>query len=330
MSRVRRLCSPRNVARFLFLLVTFIWMIVDLSLVSSLHKFDKFEVNVSDIRTPTKPNVQTERKGVAITTATASGRPSRYVPVSVLVPMVADRLKFAPRLLHSIASGTRLPGQVIFSISKSNRGGGFGDPPPIRTPPELDVVFVRSEGKKHAAENRNIAASNATMPILAFLDSDDVAGPQWMETVWHVFGTYQDVDALLHLSFPCNGRNSTAVYTSPFPEIRPLPNRSTLMDVNKIFPPNLSDAEAVKWVARPVALSEDERGSAPARLIGEGYTHPYFVLGHVAVRRGVWREVRQREGREGLRREDSYFVADILQRGYRTLCTDLKLTGYCK
>ena len=270
---------------------------------------------------------------------TIEENPLPYVPISVIIPATVDRLSSkVSNLLSSIAVGTRLPMEVVVAVtSLPNTTFDFQ----LEVPRNLHVRVVGTPGRKRAAANRNTAAEHATMPVLAAVDSDDIVGSDWMETVFNVFNNSSSADALLHKWFSCRNRASIRIKgassrTRRVPAINKrmesektnttwsLQNSDRILYVNDIIPANLSLWEATKWVSHAEAVDTAPRFSDP------GLSHPWWAIGHVSVKRQVYLEVTQREDMARRLQEDSAFVADLLLRGYRVGSILNQLTGYCK
>ena len=231
---------------------------------------------------------------------------NKFVNISVLVPLTINRIQSSLRLLESIKNNTKFPKEIIFSLSGTNE-----------MPTEYEkfqnifnLKIILSKENKNAAENRNIAACEATMPILAFLDSDDIAGPQWIELLEYYYEN-TNAFAIVHKWFACS---------------KGIPNYDdkhlSFIDLNKIFPPNLTDEEAFQWSCCPKKTKKYHLN------FDDTFTHPWFAHGHISFRKEIFENIQQRENKIG--QEDSYFVSDILQKGYPIIAVEQKLTGYCK
>jgi len=233
---------------------------------------------------------------IPIQTETATSEPSySCAKISVIVPMTPQRMPFIPRLMQSIANGTRLPCEIIFSISSSP------DPVTIDVPSRLQkatkVSVITTAETKFAGGNRNTASSQATMPVIAAIDSDDMAGPTWIETIEHVFQTYE-VDALMHKISPCSSPKNES---SPINVLVAKVNRQ----FERKFGLNPSREAAFQWAT----------------------SHRGWHNGHISIRRHVYLAVQQDEQQR--RGEDSWFLVDILLKGYKVLYVRNFLTLYC-
>jgi hypothetical protein len=244
--------------------------------------------------------------------------------LSVIVPMTYNRLdRYGPRLLESIANNTRLPCQLIFSVSSAPKEKlDFNRYTTELNASSVNITMLITSEHKTAAENRNRGATQGQMPVFAFLDSDDIAGPQWIETLEHVFESYH-ADAFLNKWFACRDPKS------PIPQYPIVPRRSELMLINDVHPKNLTDEQLLRWACCPTEVPPGFHNRSVV-LFDESVTHSYWAAGHIAVKREVWDTIKQVEGPAGRGKEDSVFVRDILKAGYKTLLTKNKLTGYCK
>jgi glycosyltransferase involved in cell wall biosynthesis len=310
----RRRITPKLAAGTFLLLWTFAFLLVNMTALSRMYTSHNEPQQNMRIE-KSSSNVQLDQHISPADKVKAVKTPD-YVQVSVCIPASSDRLKNVENALRSIARGTRLPAEVIISVSSVPLNSTVS----IEFPPELNVIFVRSPKKQNAAENRNVAASHASTPILSFLDSDDIAGPRWIETVAHVFNSFP-VEAFLNKFFSCKNEG-TGPPTS-------LPQWADLMDMNEIFPTGISEQMAYQWSCCPTKLPVLDQGKHN-RLFDEEYSHPWVQHAHISVLRAVWESVKQREGKSEERKEDSWFVADVLRANYKTVASKEKLTGYCK
>jgi hypothetical protein len=236
-----------------------------------------------------------------------------YVPISVIIPATAGRIPQISKLLESIAKGSRLPKEVILSISSVSRFSRLALPR-FRN---LSVTVLRSPDKKNAAQNRNLAAFRASMPVIASVDSDDVVGSDWMDTIFFLFNA-TNTDALVHKWFPCSTGVPAALTTTTHP------TADRVLMVNPIFPAALSDVQAADWVAHPRQVNETNQ------LFDKGFNHPWWFPGHPSVKRDVYRQVNQREDELYVGKEDSWFLGDLLQLGFKLSAIENQLSGYCR
>lgn len=249
----------------------------------------------------------------------ARDEPSRrYLPISVLIPLPFARKKGLIRLLDSIEKGSYLPKEIIIAVSEAPKAANITLLPHI--PRSMNIAFQLNPGRKTAAENRNIAAQASSQQLLAFLDSDDMAATDWLETVYSVFQKYKP-DALLHKYFPC----STGI---PEPkDMLGVPSPENIVVANELFPQELIEADimdAFRWVCCPKHVTNS------TSAFDREFNHPWWVLGHISVQRNAYLSVRQREGPFGRKKEDAMFVADLLRQNYTVLAIENYLTGYCK
>lgn len=88
-------------------------------------------------------------------------------------------------------------------------------------------MLLRTQ-KQNAAEHRNLGALDASIPVLAYINSDDAVGLNWLENIFYVFNTFEGIDALLHKWFACSA-NMTLT----------LPTRDKVLIVNDSLPNEL-------------------------------------------------------------------------------------------
>jgi hypothetical protein len=318
-------------------------------------------------KTTSKKTTKNNKKAIVPTKTKTSSKKTTttnvnvpYVPISVIIPATASRLSQINKLLESIAVGTRLPQEIVVAVSADESlqdispfvgvhqlaGGGPNNHiknmnasssslplfQELTIPHTLNVTIVVSPGgTKLASGNRNVAAEHATLPLLAAVDSDDIVGYDWLQTVFAVFDNSQiaAIDALLHKWFPCrapakkpqSGRDGFLPHERTWSMLH---DPTAIYIANDHFPTNLqTDAEALQWVAQPVEVNVVEPLHSDP-----GFNHPWWTLGHIAVKRDVYLKVKQREDVQS--GEDAMFVADLMTRGYRVGSIRNRLTGYCK
>ncbi len=117
--------------------------------------------------------------------------------ISVIVPCYYKHARYLPSLLRMYENQTKLPDEVIISLSEIQRV----DLSILR---ELQgelwafpVVLIGSERVQSAGENRNIAGRAAWGDVLVCQDADDIPHRQRIEVISYFFNTY-DVDHLMH------------------------------------------------------------------------------------------------------------------------------------
>ena len=84
------------------------------------------------------------------------------------------------RCIKSLAKQTRLPDEIIIGIDSIQEEQNFS------AVPEIPYRFVAS-GKTGVSAARNTACEQAAGDILAFIDDDATAEPDWIEKIHRVF-----------------------------------------------------------------------------------------------------------------------------------------------
>lgn len=105
---------------------------------------------------------------------------SPTAPVSVCIP-VKDRLGSLQLALASVYSQTVLPREVIIVDDASSCPVTLAELP--RSPTTIRVEIVRNQVNIGGAQSRNRAVAAATQPLIAFLDSDDLFLPTYVESI---------------------------------------------------------------------------------------------------------------------------------------------------
>jgi hypothetical protein len=230
-------------------------------------------------------------------------RPTGCANISLLIPMTPAHLPWTARLLASIANGTRVPCEILISLSSVTT-----QVPRLAIPSRLrehsSVWLFPTRRTLRAAQNRNRLASLASMPLLASLDSDDLQGRMRLASIEHVFRQHPTLAFMLQQWFWCAQGEPAAARQG-------LPTEDDLLPIHPLVPP-------------------DRRVSSAAmatRTCCHSQQRPPWANGHIVVRRDVWKTVRQNES---LRRgEGSRFTGDLLLGGYQGVFVNRPLTGYC-
>jgi glycosyltransferase involved in cell wall biosynthesis len=125
----------------------------------------------------------------------------RNVTISVIVPCVSRHIVFLPSLLEELKKQSRLPEEVVVSISEVD-SSYYVDIENLRMQSWPFVLkFLSSEEKQSTGKNRNIAARHSSGDILLLQDADDVPHPQRVEILGYIFEHYP-IDYILHQWMP--------------------------------------------------------------------------------------------------------------------------------
>lgn len=128
-------------------------------------------------------------------------RPRRETKtVAVVVPCTAKHVGHVPELLKAYENQTRLPNEVILTLSGSPTSPQFQSS-------RFRVTILHDPRPKNAAENRNRAAPHVTADVVIYQDADDVPHAQRVELIGAAFETFA-IDHLMH-RFECEPQTST-------------------------------------------------------------------------------------------------------------------------
>ena len=117
--------------------------------------------------------------------------------VSVVIPCHKKHIKYLPRLLESYAKQTKIPDEVIISISENDKRIPFFDKLiENKTHPFLLKILYNKE-RIIAGPNRNLGCSLAKSDIILLQDADDTPHPQRVEIVSSIFDS-SGYDLLIH------------------------------------------------------------------------------------------------------------------------------------
>ena len=132
---------------------------------------------------------------LSIALLVASGSDARE-KISVVIPCHYKHYKHLPELLDSLAAQTRLPDEVIISVSMAHlilRKSSYNlILKPIHSPSRQFHTQTRCLQEKIA-----IAAENASGDILIAQDADDLLHQQSLQIIEYFFSTYP-VDHLIY------------------------------------------------------------------------------------------------------------------------------------
>ncbi len=148
-------------------------------------------------------------------------------PVSVIIPCTASHFCHLFSLLQSYANQTRLPDEVVISLSQIELLDGV----------EIDALeearwpfackILRHNGKKSAGVNRLLACKSASGDLIVCQDADDIPHPQRIEIVSYVFENYpichllhmytlrKEVPASFKGEFPSYSKEEIPLYSFP-------------------------------------------------------------------------------------------------------------------
>lgn len=240
--------------------------------------------------------------------------------ISLIIPMIPSHLSRVDKLLKSIAAGTRVPCEVLISLSSCTAQNKC-QPPFFPIPPRLQqhVQIYPTRERQNAAQNRNVLATRARMPILACLDADDQQGRLRIQAIEQVFARHTQIDFLLHKWFwcvkgePSNVRLPGTHGTPPMDQ-----DPHFLVPVNPLVPAHLKALNT----SDPSSVSKMERWTCCVTR-----AKPAWANGHIVVRRDVWRAHPQNENLN--RAEDATLVAELVLHGHKGVFVNRQLTGYC-
>lgn len=138
------------------------------------------------------------------------------VNISLLVPCVADHVKWFKNFYMSLLAQTVLPAEfaVSFAMNEENAGEAFPDILSLLPLPE--AKFYMRGGIHYPADQRTYLAEQSEQPILTYFDCDDYMHPQRLEFLTKAFGNNPDIDYLLHGCI----RSNESISDIPISEIK--------------------------------------------------------------------------------------------------------------
>lgn len=118
--------------------------------------------------------------------------------VSVIVPCCYKHFHLVPELLEAISIQTKLPDEVVISISESEKipVDQIKKTENLQYPFKVRLIFHKE--RLYAGENRNSACENAIGDIFISQDADDIPHPQRIEIVTNFFKLYPNIQQIIH------------------------------------------------------------------------------------------------------------------------------------
>ncbi len=244
----------------------------------------------------------------------------RNVKISVIVPCVSRHIVFLPSLLEELKKQSRLPDEVVISISEA-------DPSYYLDVENLKVQqwpfalkLLSSQEKQSTGKNRNIAAKHSSGDVLLLQDADDLPHPQRIEILGYIFEHYS-IDYVLHQWMPGDTwrANSPASFKNcpdgflryNHKEIR---NRVISLKENDITHREISDLQSVHDVinSRLFKMCESKM--------------KYITWGSAAISRKVYETLRwQEDYRQG---EDVIYGHKVIKKFHRFFLLPMPLIKY--
>ncbi len=117
--------------------------------------------------------------------------------ISLIIPCYYKHANQLFSLLRLYENQTRLPDEVVISLSNANEVDQSVFHCLEREKWAFPITLLMSDKRKYAGENRNLACSFASGDIFICQDADDVPHPQRIEVIGFFFEKYK-VDHLMH------------------------------------------------------------------------------------------------------------------------------------
>lgn len=134
----------------------------------------------------------------------------------VAIPCYYKHFKFLPDLLKRIAKQTRLPEQVVVSLSQvEHLSSADIDALESRSWP-FKLTIIRRTGIFMEGSNRTLAAKRCFTDIILCIDADDIPHPQRVEAIIHLFEELPEVSMVLCGHAYCPGESVVCDPHIPF------------------------------------------------------------------------------------------------------------------
>ena len=97
------------------------------------------------------------------------------------IPSCKSYLEYTYRVLDQIANSTKLPDEVVVSISDTPKDTELREDFPF------PIKWIKNPNSEEGCTNRNIAAEHLSTDIITFMDCDDLVHPQRNEVILKAF-----------------------------------------------------------------------------------------------------------------------------------------------
>lgn len=155
------------------------------------HKHtDRSKINKKNNKTALYSNKENYSEQLPIT-------PKKNLRTSIIIPCHIKHLQHLPNLLQTYTHQTRLPDEIVISISETTNESFFIIKKIKEYILPFKLIIISSSETLYAGQNRNIACSNATGDIFICQDADDIPHPQRTEIITYFF-EHHNIDHLTH------------------------------------------------------------------------------------------------------------------------------------
>lgn len=104
---------------------------------------------------------------------------------TLIIPSTPEHYLGIMPILESYLNGSTKPDEVIISLSEANRLTPQHNQIEQNMPP--DVIMLKHDSIMHAGDNRQAARDCSTGDIIIYADADDIAHPDKIRIIKHVF-----------------------------------------------------------------------------------------------------------------------------------------------
>ncbi len=134
----------------------------------------------------------------------------------VAIPCYYKHFRYLPSLLESLTQQTRLPEQVVISLSQVEllASGDIDSLESIHWPFQLTII--RRTGVFMEGSNRTTAAKHSATDIVLCIDADDIPHPQRVEAVMQLFEEIPEAAVVLCGHAYCPGESVVCDPAIPF------------------------------------------------------------------------------------------------------------------
>ena len=120
--------------------------------------------------------------------------------ISVCIPCIEKHIIFLPLCIENIYKQTKLPNEVIISVSNVKCEKTVRDyiETQLKKYTDLNIILAITTECKYAGENRNIAIAMSKCNIITLIDADDLMHYDRIKILNEIFASFPDCIGILH------------------------------------------------------------------------------------------------------------------------------------
>jgi len=235
--------------------------------------------------------------------------------VSIVIPCTNAHFYFLHRVLNALAHGTRIPEEVVISLSQSSLVGEKQKEELLSEHSSSfnRLILLQSATPAHSGVNRQRGTDQCTGDIIIYQDADDIPHAQRVDTILNIFDKFD----IVHLNHSYVTKESKINFTDP-------------VDIEKC---NYVTSEKIYSSYFPTGVYEECVKYTQAYGGGVGLSDTPIHAGAVAVKKTIFDKVKWKSPEElklhsNYRFEDYEFNMDVLYAFNRSMIIDAPIYWY--